>query len=122
MNRLIEFNNERIYKHEILKPMVRYCTLFMNELFSILKNCYDEKNTIKNLKKIKKFYPELVQEFIGWLANYSEIEDRNISKYSNKIIFDVSNEKDYSKAIITYLSGMTDKYIVKLYDSLISIL
>ena len=122
MNCLIEFNSERIYKHEILKPMVRYCTLFMNELFSILKNCYDEKNTIKNLKKLKKFYPELIQEFIGWLSNYSEIDDRNINKYNNKIIFDISKEKDYSKAIITYLSGMTDKYIVKLYNSLIAIL
>ena len=117
-----DLKNGLRFFEKALKPMVRYCTLFMNELFSILKNCYDEKNTIKNLKKIKKFYPELIQEFIGWLANYSEIDDRNIDKYNNKIIFDISKEKDYSKAIITYLSGMTDKYIVKLYNSLIAIL
>lgn len=122
MNRLIEFNNERIYKHEILNPMIRYCKLFMNELFSLLKKNYDEKNTIKNLKKMQKFYPELIGEFIGWLANFCEIDDREENKYSNKIIFDISNEKDYSKAIITYLSGMTDKYIVKIYNMLISIL
>ena len=122
MNSLIEFNNQRIYKHEILKPMVRYCTLFMNELFSILKKAYDGENTMKNLRKMKKFYPELIDEFIGWISNFSEITERDSEKYSNKIIFDVSNEKDYSKAIITYLSGMTDKYIVKMYNSLISIL
>lgn len=122
MNSLIEFNNQRIYKHEILKPMVRYCTLFMNELFSILKKAYDGENTMKNLRKMKKFYPELIDEFIGWISNFSEITERDPEKYSNKIIFNVSNEKDYSKAIITYLSGMTDKYIVKMYNSLISIL
>ena len=122
MNKLIEFNNEKIYKHEILSPMIRYCTLFMNEIFSLLKRAYDGKNTIKNLKKFQKFYPELIGEFMGWLANFSEIYERDNNKYSNKIIFDISNEKDYSKAIITYLSGMTDKYIVKMYNSLISIL
>ncbi len=122
MNRLIDFNNQRIYKHEILKPMIRYCTLFMNELFTLLKNAYDGENTIKNLRKMKKFYPELVSEFIGWLANFSDISEREDEKYNNKIIFDISDEKEYSKAIITYLSGMTDKYIVKMYNSLIAIL
>ena len=121
MNKLIEFNNDKIYKHEVLKPMVRYCTLFMNELFTILKSAYDGENTIKNLRKMKKFYPLLMEEFIGWLSNYSLIDERIEEKYDNKIIFDVSNETEYKKAVITYLSGMTDKYIVKMYNSLISI-
>ncbi len=121
MNRLIEFNNEKIYKHDILKPMIRYCTLFMNELNSILSSAYAGEDTIKNLKKIKKFHPLLVTEFIGWLSNYSLIEERDNSKYNNKIIFDITKEKDYKKAVIIYLSGMTDKYIVKMYNTLISI-
>ena len=121
MNKLIEFNNKKIYKHNILKPMIRYCTLFMNELFTILSNQFDEKNTIKNLKDIKKFYPEFIEEFIGWLSNYSLINERDYNKYDNKIMFDVSKENDYKRAIIIYLSGMTDKYIVKIYNTLISI-
>ena len=121
MNLLIEFNNKNIYTHEILKPMIRYCTLFMNELFSLLKSAYDGENTMKNLRKMKRFYPELISEFIGWLANYAEIEERVPEQYKNKIIFDITKEKDYAKAIITYLSGMTDKYIVKMYHSLIEI-
>lgn len=122
MNLLIEFNNEKIYKHEILKPMVRYCTLFMNELFTLLKGAYEEENTMKNLKRMKRFYPELISEFIGWLANYCDINERDNDKYQNKIIFDITKSEDYKKAIIIYLSGMTDKYIVKMYHSLISIL
>ena len=122
MNKLIEFNNQKIYKHDILKPMIRYCTLFMNELCSLLKSAYDGENTIKNLRKMKKFYPELSSEFIGWLANFSEIEERNSEQYKNRIVFDLSKEQDYAKAILTYLSGMTDKYIVKMYNSLIEIL
>jgi dGTPase len=121
MNKLIEFNNEKIYKNNMLKPMIRYCTLFMNELFSLLKNQFDGENTVKNLKRFKKFYPELTTEFLGWISNYSILENRDEEKYNNKIIFDITNEKDYKKAIITYLSGMTDKYIVKMYNTLISI-
>ena len=120
MHRLIEFNNEKIYKHQILKPMIRYCTLFMNEIFVVLKNEFDGENTIRNLKKLKKYYPELSAEFIGWLSNYSEIDERDDDAYNNKIIFDVTKEEDYKKAIIIYLSGMTDKYIVKMYNTLIS--
>lgn len=122
MNQLIEFNNQKIYKHEILRPMVRYCTLFMNELFSLLKSAYDGENTIKNLRKMKKFYPTLITEFIDWISSYADIDERDPVRYDNVIIFDISKEKDYAKAIITYLSGMTDKYIVKMYNSLISIL
>ena len=71
---------------------------------------------------MKKFYPELIDEFIGWLSNFTNISERDNEKYTNKIVFDITKEKEYSKAIITYLSGMTDKYIVKMYNSLISIL
>lgn len=121
MNQLIEFNNEKIYKHDMLKPMIRYCTLFMNELYSLLKGKFDGENTIRNLKRMKKFYPELSTQFVGWLANYALIEEREEEKYNNKIIFDVTKKEEYEKAIITYLSGMTDKYIVKMYNTLISI-
>lgn len=121
MTKLIEFNNEKIYKHDMLKPMIRYCTLFMNELFTLLKIQFDGENTVKNLRKMKKFYPELSEEFLGWLANYSNIDERNEEKYNNKIIFDISKEYDYKKAIIVYLAGMTDKYIVKMYNTLICI-
>ena len=120
MHKLIEFNNDKIYKHQILKPMIRYCTLFMNELFVILKNEFAGENTIRNLKRLKKYYPELSSEFVGWLSNYSEIDERDDDAYDNKIIFDVTKEEEYKKAILIYLSGMTDKYIVKMYNTLIS--
>lgn len=121
MNKLIEFNNEKIYKHDMLKPMIRYCTLFMNELYTLLKNQFDGENTLKNLKRLKKFYPELSSHFIGWLCNYALIDGREEEKYNNKIIFDITKKEQYMKSIITYLSGMTDKYIVKMYNTLISI-
>ena len=87
----------------------------------LLKNEFDGENTIRNLKKLRKYYPELATEFVGWLSNYSEIDEREEDDYNNKILFDVTKEDDYKKAIIIYLSGMTDKYIVKMYNSLISI-
>ena len=41
-------------------------------------------------------------------------------EYTNDIIFDISNETDYKKAIITYISGMTDKFAIETYDEIIS--
>ena len=34
-------------------------------------------------------------------------------------IFDISNEKDFSKAIISYISGMTDNFAIDMYNEII---
>ena len=39
---------------------------------------------------------------------------------SNKIIYDLENEQDYSKAIMDYMSGMTDQYITQIYHEIVS--
>ncbi len=120
MNRIKKFNYEKIYLNEKMAPSTRYFKIVINEVYYTLKNEFDEKNTIRNLKKLKRYYPNLSEEFVKWLSNYAETEERIEENYNNKIIYDLTNVKDYEKAIIDYISGMTDQYIISVYNEIVS--
>lgn len=115
-----EFNYKQIYKNAKISPSIRYFRLVINEIFYTLKNEFAGKNTIKNLKKMKRYYPNLSSEFIEWLSRYSNIEERDTNIYRNKLLYDLSNLEDYERAIINYISGMTDQYIINVYNEIVS--
>ena len=117
MNRIKEYNYKNIYVSSRMKPSEDYFKLVINQIYNILKDCFDEKNTINNLKKIEKYYPMLSKRFLNWLHDYSNLGNRD--KLKNKIIFDINNEKEYYSAIISYIAGMTDKYAIDLYNEII---
>lgn len=120
MYQIRKFNMENIYKHDKIKPTIRYFTVLINEIFYALRNEYDGKNTIKNLKKMARYYPVLAEEFIGWLSNYAITECRDEKLYKNKLVYNIENLQDYNRAIVDYMSGMTDIYIVKVYNELVN--
>lgn len=115
-----KFNSEKIYKNEKMDPIIRYITVLINEIFYTLKKEFQGDLTIRNLKKMGRYYPKLSEEFIDWLSNYTNIKERNESEYKNKNIYDLNNLKDYERAIIDYMFGMTDNYIVKTYNEIVS--
>ena len=120
MQLIKDFNYKKIYRNEKIQPTIRYFKVLMNEIFYCLKNEYDGENTIKNLKKLNRYYPNLSSEFVAWLSNYAETEDRDYNLYNNKIIYNLNNEKDYSQAILDYIAGMTDQYIVQIYNEIVA--
>ena len=93
--------------------------MVINEIFYCLENEFAEKRTIYNLKKLSRYYPNLSDGFVTWLANYAQTEDRNEADFNNKIIYNLQNKTDYAKAIIDYISGMTDSYIIQIYDEIV---
>ena len=119
MNGLKKFNLEKIYLGEFIQPSIRYSKLVINEVFYTLYKCFENQNTLKNLKKLKRYYPNLITEFIEWLANYSNIDCRKEEKYNNKILYDLGKREDYVRAILVYISGMTDNYIIKVYNEIV---
>lgn len=119
MKTIKNFNYENIYQNEKIAPSIRYFKLVMNEIFYCLKNEFAGKRTIYNLKKLSRYYPNLSHEFVTWLANYAETEDRIGKDYNNKIIYDLQNTEDYARAILDYISGMTDQYIIQIYDEIV---
>ena len=74
---------------------------------------------MKKYIKMKRYYPILANEFSNWLEKYSNCQDRDETKYFNKVIYDLNNIQDYCRAIIDYMSGMTDQYIISVYDEIV---
>lgn len=117
MNNVKRFNYEKIYTAKRMEPSNRYFELVINEIFNILKDIYDGENTVKNLENAKNYYPKFITKFENWLARYWNLDREPDLK--NKALFDLNNKQDYYKAIITFISGMTDKYAVDVYNEII---
>jgi dGTPase len=118
IKRLKEFNYKYIYKHSCMKPSEKYFSLILNEIFNTLSNCYDGMKTLYKLNSQKSFYPKVIDTFIKWISCYWNISSyRNNLK--NKILYDMNNINDYKKAIITYISGMTDSYAIETYNDIV---
>ena len=111
------FNYKNIYLSERIKPGRRYFNLVINEIFNTLKSAYDGKNTIAKFEKMKKVYPTVFEGFEQWLSNYWNLQRNNT--FQNDIIINVENEKDFCKAIIYYISGMTDNFAINEYNKII---
>ena len=104
-----EFNYKYIYKAERLKPSARYFNIIINEIYFTIKNNYGKKD--------KSVNPEVIESFEKWLSNYWNLK-RN-DKNKNDVIFDMKNERDFCKAIIYYISGMTDNFAIETYNKIV---
>ena len=119
LNKIKDFNYKHIYFSDKLKNSLPYFELVLTEIYSKLKNCFDSNNTLSNLHKLQRTYPKLITGFCSFLDNYCAYARTPENKLANKIIFDISNQRDYFKAILSYISGMTDNYAIELYNEII---
>lgn len=120
INSLKSFNYEFIYKHKRLNIFKDYAKLIINSIFNILFSCFHEDNTLTELKKLSKIYPLLIDTFLAWLTKYSDINERigNDNKLQNEILYRIRHRNDYCKAIIDYISGMTDGFAIRIFNEL----
>lgn len=94
---------------------------------------YNDGDFYKKLKQYKSYYPNLITDFISFIIQYSstEVVDKlkeskihiefDEKNYENEKIYNsLSSKKSYFLAIIDFISGMTDRYAVKIYNELIS--
>lgn len=117
INSMKMFNFKYIYKADIIKPSIEYFKLIINQIYETLKKLYDDKNIYINIHRLKKFYPKLMNSFEEWISNYWNLS--RTEKCKNDIIINMKNEKDYYKAIIYYISGMTDNFAIDIYNEII---
>ncbi len=111
INKLKKFNYEKIYLSDKLSKSVHYFELIINTIYNLLKQSY------KNFEFARKICPDLLADFEDWIKNYWNLE-RNINN-KNDVIFNIKDEKQYYKAIIYYISGMTDNYAIEMYNKII---
>lgn len=112
------FNLKNIYRCERVEYSDRFFELVLEQIFSLLAGAYKGWNTFTELSKIARYYPVMIQRFTEWLLVYTDMKNTDINK--NRIIFDITDERDYKKAVITYMSGMTDKFAIETYNEIIS--
>ena len=119
MNEINKFNYKNIYNCKRIIPSNRYFDIVLNEIYSLLKSTFSRNNTISAVKNIEKFYPKLSHTFLEFLMNYYDFGNRETLKLKNKILFDKENNIDFYKAILYYISGMTDNFAIEIYNEII---
>lgn len=120
INAVKQFNYDNIYRHSRLEYYKKYAELIIDSIYQYLKSIYKADETIEELKKLQNRYPGIARTFMEWLEKYSNLRDPN-SKYSNKILYDIKEEKQYILAIIDYISGMTDNFACKAFEEISSL-
>ena len=119
MNKIKEFNYKNIYLCDKIKPSTRFFEIVLSEIYNTLKSCFDGISAFSSVKGLQRFYPKLYNGFSNFLYNYYDYPDRKKSNSKNKIIFENSNQTDFYKAILYYISGMTDNYATEIYNEII---
>lgn len=97
-----------------------YFRVVINRIYTTLKNMYadSEKELEEKFLENEVFYPQVVSQFKEWLNKYWSLNKRENSNLSNKVIFNL-NERDYCKAIIEFIAGMTDNFAMDVYDEIV---
>ncbi len=119
MNRIKSFNYKYIYASDRIKPSTRYFRVVINEIYNLLKSMYDGQNTLNKLNDVSDIYPNLCKGFINFITDYYDFDNRENLRLKNKVLFSIDNEKDFYKAIIYYISGMTDNFAIEIYNEII---
>ena len=88
---------------------------------------YDGKHTWGALEDQRRFTPQLVSSFEKWLAKYcdttivpkGELKDLALMCENHKIYKKLETKELYAQAIIDFISGMTDRYAISLFNELL---
>ena len=119
MNRIKAFNYKYINASDRIKTSTRYFRVVINEIYNLLKSMYDGQNTLNKLNDVSDIYPNLCKGFINFINDYYDFDNRENLRLKNKVLFSIDNEKDFYKAIIYYISGMTDNFAIEIYNEII---
>lgn len=126
LNEVKEFNYKAIYKNQKFDVYRKYAALIIRSIFDTLIIAYDGQNTSLKLLKMVKTYPILIKDFLHHINQYSTLVPtkpelaNQLEKYKNiKVYGNLETEQIYAQAIIDYISGMTDRYAIAVFNELI---
>ena len=130
LNAVKAFNYRYIYTNPRLKPYNNYAQLVVNEIFTFLSNGYNANSNTVNWEYFQinaQRYPELVGGFSEFLIRYCEpgilsaVQRAATANYHNhKIYGNVDTPQIYIQAVIDYISGMTDRYAIAVFNELLT--
>lgn len=122
-----DFNYENIYRHKRLEPFKNYSELVITQIFDALVALYDGKYTWNSLDANRQFTPQLINSFEFWLAKYCDkdivptgnLKDVALKCENEKIYNQLETKEIYIQAIIDYISGMTDRFAIAVFNDLL---
>lgn len=122
MKVIMKFNYENIYLIKRLQIHEKFVSLILHSLFDFLYDYGKSENMLENLKKDKDQYPKLIHHYMTWLEKYAIFKNHDRKKeYTNKVVYDfIHDSQALEKSIIDYLAGMSDAFIIQVFNELIS--
>lgn len=122
MNLVRDFSNEHIYNHPRLNNFKNYARLLITTIFRVLADIYGPNQMLSILDYQRKFYPILIDAFSEWLIKYSDLDSdtRIRRRFGNRIIYQIGDQRSYTRSIIDFISGMTDRFAIKVFEELIN--
>ncbi len=122
MKFIMKFNYQNIYLIKRVQVHEKYVSLILHSIFDFLYDYKNHNDFIKNLKQDLKQYPKLIGHYLAWLEKYAVIENYSRkNEYHNHVVYDfIHDSQAFEKSIIDYLAGMSDAFIIQLFNELIS--
>ncbi len=122
MKVIMKFNYQNIYLIKRVQIHEKYVSLILHSIFDFLYDYKDKTDFISALNKDLKQYPKLIGHYLAWLEKYAFIPQYpKKQQYQNHVVYDfVQDPQAFEKSIIDYLAGMTDAFIIQLFNELIS--
>lgn len=134
MHKVITFNYKNIYKHKRLKNYEAYAKLVISSIYEFLYEAYRAETTIKYIETdLVPIFPILCKDFISWLNTYSysidldrqcsglkieSVADVLGSNEHHKRLYNLSDKKDYVRAITEFIASLTDRGIISYFDEM----
>ena len=115
-----DYNTISIYKNRKFDVYRKYAALIIRSVFKTLMDAYSKENTPKQLKKMIKTYPILIKDFLQHIDQYSTLDPNN-PQIAKKVLRckNLETEEIYAQAIVDFISGMTDRYAVTVFNELL---
>lgn len=124
---LRDFNTRVIYRNSRLKPFEKYAALVIDELFHALSGLYEGPDTVwkietdvRDIPFIRAFAEHLVKYTSGIrLTDMKWAEEINRMRKNENIYHDLSDPRDFYRACIDFIAGMTDSYAIHAFEELL---
>ena len=106
------FSQSYIYNHPRLEIFKNHAEVILHSIFDKLLIMWNGNDSLTDIRALHR-YPLTSQFFGDWLEKHS-------SAVKTNGIYDITDKRQYKKAIIDYISGMTDSFAIRTFNEIIT--